>query len=129
MESAFAEIERGQSTPRELEPQIARGNEGFLVIRGERIRREQAHPLAATAGDEGHDIIEGDLPVRDIDAQMHLTDLECEGDLEELGQEPTEQREGCADLMLPKKGRGEACLGDDVGELAQACIDMNAWRV
>ena len=61
-------------------------------------------PLAATAGDGGRNVSEGDLPVRDIDAQMNLPDLVGEGNQKEFGQEPIEQGERSPDLMLPEEG-------------------------
>ena len=60
---------------------------------------------------------------------MNLTDLQGEGDLEELGEEAIEQRQRRPDLVLPEERRGEARLGDDVGELAKADIDVDAGRM
>jgi hypothetical protein len=79
MGSAFAEVKGRESAPSKLQSHIG-------------------------GGDEGRDIIEGDLPVGDIDALVNLTDLEGEGNLQELGQEAIEQSEGGANLMLPEEG-------------------------
>ena len=60
---------------------------------------------------------------------MDLTHLERERDLEEVGQEAIEQRERSPDLVFPQERGGEPRFGDDVGEFAQADIDMDAGRV
>jgi hypothetical protein len=60
---------------------------------------------------------------------MDLADLETKGDLEELGEEPVEERERRPDLVLPEEGGGEARFGDDVSQLAQSHIDVDAGGV
>src|SRR5262245_59766348 len=60
---------------------------------------------------------------------MDLTHLQREGDLQEVSQEAIEQRQRRSDLMLPEECRGQARVGDDVGEPAEAHIDMDAGRV
>jgi hypothetical protein len=52
-----------------------------------------------------------------------------EGNLAKAGQEPVEKDERHTDLAFPQKGRGEARCGDDVGQPAQAHIDVDARRV
>jgi hypothetical protein len=103
MGSAFAEVQRRQSTPSELHAHIARRDEALFIVSHRHLHWKEAQALASAAGDKGRHLIEGELPPRHIDAEVDLTDLQCEGDLEECGQESIEEREGGPNLVFPEK--------------------------
>jgi hypothetical protein len=60
---------------------------------------------------------------------MDLTHLQGERHLKEVSEEAIEKGKGGSNLVFPQERGGETRFGDDVGELPQAHIDMNAGRV
>lgn len=103
MGSAFAKVESRESTSGELQPHVAGGNVGFLIVSLLQFRRVETQALAATAGDERRDTIQTKFAARHIGTAVDLTDLQGEGVLQELGEEPIQQRERRPDFVLPQK--------------------------
>jgi hypothetical protein len=89
-----------------------------------RIGWEETEALATTEGNERVQLLEREFPVRHIDVQMDLIDLEYEENLEELS--PPKQRERRADLVLPETDGSSTRRHDDGRQPAH--IEVDAGR-
>ena len=88
-----------------------------------------ADPRRCPRGHECRRIADREFPASHIHAQMRLTHLEEGLDAEQRVEEGIDLGERIADLGGPQIRRRKPSLGDDLGMLAQAHIEMQAGRV